>query len=113
MNTLNLPLLPLILGRVPAGLRQALSQEGVPFLDELPGPPAGRFLLYDSSAEPYRHTPLGQVGIDVQELAEGFPEDPFAALLDEQTATCHWQAEAWLVQEEVARVDKRRVRQSL
>ncbi|HEX5443530.1 MAG TPA: hypothetical protein VFW87_06865, partial [Pirellulales bacterium] len=46
---IRLPELPLLVADVPQALRVALSQEGVPCQDYVPGSRAGRFVLYDST----------------------------------------------------------------
>ena len=50
MNDQPLPLLPLVFGAVPKSLRQSLSQEGVPFVDQAVTPAGGRFVIFDSVA---------------------------------------------------------------
>lgn len=105
-----LPLLPLILDDAPRGLRQALAQEGIPFRDRRPGPPQGRFLLFDSRNGAYRPLAAGQVAIDVDTLRDGLQQDPFAALVDQRSDRFAWQIAGINVSEEIARVDKRQVR---
>jgi len=113
MAPYDLPLLPLILDDVPRGLRQALVQEGIAFRDRRPGPPEGRFVLFDSRSGTPRAVAAGQVALDVDSLRDGFEEDPFAALVDERAGRFRWQIGGFSVTEEVARVDKRAVRQRL
>ena len=109
----QLPLLPLLLAEVPAGLRQALAQEGVACQEHSAAPAAGRFVLYDSRRGACRLAVEGQVGIDVHALRAGFAKDPFELLLDEGAARQHWQIGPLSVSEEVARVDKPRLRGKL
>lgn len=113
MANKRLPLLPLILDRVPQGLRQALRQEGIPTQDRQPGPPTGRFLLFDSRTGAREPPPAGQVAIDVNTLRKSFDEDPFRALVDERSARQGWEVAGLMLTEQVARVDKRTVRRQL
>jgi len=106
----RLPLLPLILDDVPLGLRQALAQEGIPTAERRAGPPAGRFLLFDSRRAMREPPAAGQIGIDVSRLRQGFREDPFEALVDERSARSAWKIGGLTLAEEIARVDKRAVR---
>lgn len=111
----SLPLLPLVLDGVPATLARCLSQEGVSWVwnhEQLPGTPAGRFVLFDS----HRSRPrlqAGQVPIDIAGVRRASRRDPFALLDDQQAARRGWIVEGHLVSEEVARVDKRAVRQQV
>ena len=82
MANSRLPLLPLILDRVPPGLRQALAQEGIPVRDRLLGPPQARFLLFDSRTGRQDPPAAGQVALDVAPLRKLLPEDPFEALTE-------------------------------
>lgn len=110
--TAGLAELPLLVADVPQGLRQALSQEGVPWRDYVPGSRAGRFVLYDSS----RLTPRlcdGQVPIDVGVLSRGQSGNSFDALTDERAARIAWPIGRLTVEETVARVDRAAVRQQL
>ena len=109
----RLPLLPLILNDVPQGLRQALAQEGIPTAERRPGPPGGRFLLFDSRFGKREPPAAGQIGIDVNRLRQGFREDPFEALVDERSARFAWKIGGLALDEEIARVDKRAVRRRL
>lgn len=106
----TLPLLPLVLCRVPESLRNVLRQEGVPFVDRVPGAPAGRFVVFDSrfSARPALAT--GQTGIDVSGLRHQFEQDPFALLQNEELVCAQWQIGPVRVEQVVARIDKRAVR---
>ena len=124
MPTSKLPLLPLVLDRVPPGLRLALSQEGVPWVSRKTSAIAGRFVLYDSQtkngkkpAQPVAISP-GQTRIDIHELRAGEPVDPFMALTDDRAVRMAWDlAEHDLpettVSEEVSRYDKRAIRDRL
>lgn len=105
--------LPLVLENVPRGLRQALAQEGIPVVDRQPGPPAGRFLLFDSRAAAIRPPAAGQCAIDVAPLREAFECDPFVALVDQRTSCVAWQVAQFELVEEIARFDKRAVRRRL
>lgn len=108
-----LPLLPLVLGTVPPGLRSALAQEGISACDWAEGPPGGRFVLFDSlTAMPPELAP-GQELVDVAPLRAGSGPDPFVALLDRQAARQVWQLGPWRLSEEVARFDKRTLRRRL
>ena len=109
----KLPLLPLILAAVPAALKRALAQEGIPFQLETSGPPAGRFVLYDSARETRCAASSAQVMIDVRRLATEEREDPFEALDDEQSKRHSWRIGGLDVSEEVARVDKHALRRRI
>ena len=113
MANKRLPLLPLILDGAPQGLRHALSQEGVPTIDRRSGPPAGRFLLFDSRAGKRDPPGAGQIAVDADVLRGQFDEDPFLALLDERSSSFAWQSAGLTLTERVARVDKRAVRRQL
>ncbi len=109
----SLPLLPLVLGSVPPGLRMALAQEGVPTVEADRGLPGGKFFLFDSlTAEP-GELAQGQVPLDVAPLRAGPGPDPFVALVDRQSTRRWWQLGPWRVSEEVARFDKRQIRRRL
>jgi hypothetical protein len=105
--------LPLVLDRVPAGLRQALAQEGVPFVDRRAQGLQGRFVLYDSRSGPPSGLASGQIAIDVDGLRAGWRGDPFEELLDERSIRCVWRIADFDISEEIARVDKRAVRSHL
>lgn len=110
--TAGLAELPLLVADVPQGLRQALSQEGVPWRDHVPGSRTGRFILYDSS----RLTPRlreGQASIDVNGLTHGKSGHSFDALTDERAARIAWPIGRLTVEETVARVDRAAVRRQL
>lgn len=104
--------LPLLVADVPQALRQALSQEGVPWCDYVPGSRAGRFVLYDSTSLPPR-LGEGQTAIDVGLLCRGKPDNPFQTLADEGAARFAWRIGPLMVEETVARVDRAAVRQRL
>ena len=112
-----LPLLPLILDNVPPGLVRALAQQGIPFRRRAAAPrgcPAeGRFVLFDSHSGPYRPLAYGQVALDVHPLRSGWDQDPFQTLLDERSARHCWQIAGLTLTEEIARVDRRAVRQRI
>ncbi|MGD9127889.1 MAG: hypothetical protein PVH19_10980, partial [Planctomycetia bacterium] len=121
MPTSTLPHLPLVLDRVPQGLSLALSQEGVPWVSRRTSAIAGRFVLYDSQTVGTKKLPLlspGQTRIDIHELRGGEPIDPFDALVDDQAVQLAWNLDARglsdvAVSEEVARFDKRAIRDRL
>lgn len=107
----RLPLLPLLLDGVPPGLEQMLAQEGVPFRHRAEDPLAGRFVLFDSRRGPVRPAAGGQRVIDITSLRPGERTDPFDAMLDQHSARHQWQIAGLTVCEEIARVDRRAVRQ--
>ncbi|HVC98742.1 MAG TPA: hypothetical protein VND64_34075 [Pirellulales bacterium] len=109
----QLPLLPLVLGLVPDGLRRALAQAGVPCRDQHSAPTEGRFVLFDSRGAQNLVIADGQIAIDVDRLRASFDEDPFSALENELSCRCEWQIGRLRVQESVARVDKFRIRKRL
>ncbi len=109
----RLPLLPLILDRLPQGLRQALAQEGIPTAERRAGPPRGRILLFDSRAGRQEPPAAGQIAVDVARLRKGLREDPFEALVDDRSARFAWRVNGWTLSEEIARVDKRAVRRQV
>ncbi|MBX7167144.1 MAG: hypothetical protein K1X74_12515 [Pirellulales bacterium] len=104
-----LPLLPLVLDRVPDALPQVLAQEGIATVDAQSGHDLGRFVLYDSRAVSVPCCGNGQTPIDVDPLRAEFAEDPFAALCDENTVRGSWAVGGLELTEEIARVDKRLV----
>jgi hypothetical protein len=106
-------LLPLILDRVPAGLRHALAQEGLPFVDRHAKGSTGRFVLFDSRQGTCRNLAADQIAIDVDLLRRGEPSDPFEDLLDERSARLRWSIAGRDLAEEVSCVDKREVRRRL
>lgn len=120
----SLPLLPLVLDRVPRGLRLALSQEGIPWVSRNVAAIAGRFVLFDSQARKGKGqiapTALsaGQTPIDVDMLCDGERIDPFDAMIDNQAMRFEWNLSMGTlagptVSEEVARYDKRAIRARL
>ncbi len=106
----TLPLLPLVLCKVPDSLRNVLRQEGIPFVDRAPGAPAGRFVVFDSRFSPRPALAPGQTGIDASRLCREFEHDPFAMLQSRELACTQWQVGPVRVQELVACIDKRAVR---
>lgn len=120
-KTSTLPLLPLVLDRVPKGLRLALSQEGVPWVSRKASAVAGRFVLFDSKENGKngrvgpRVVATGQTSIDVDMLRDGEAVDPFEAILDDGAVRMVWKLTArgladTTVAEEVSRYDKRAIR---
>jgi len=109
----ELPLLPLLLDRVPPGLVQALGQEGIPFVHCAANPLAGRFVLFDSRLGPVPSLAPGQTALDIDRLRPAGKDDPLELLLDEQAARHDWKIDGLTVTEEIARVDHRAVRQRL
>ncbi|MBX7072766.1 MAG: hypothetical protein K1X71_06420 [Pirellulales bacterium] len=104
------PLLPLVLDRVPPGLRLALGQEGVPFVERRAGRIDGRFVLFDSRGPAPQGLVTGQQAIDVDGCRDGWRGDPLEDLLDERSGRLGWRIGGFQVSEEVARVDKRATR---
>ncbi len=113
MIDLSLPLLPLILDTVPLGLRQALAQQGVPSRDASARDADGRFVLFDSSRGSCRPLRPGQTAIDIDPIRQGHRRDPFDALVDEVAERQRWQIAGLSVAEEIARVDRRAVREKV
>jgi hypothetical protein len=113
MNDQSLPLLPLVLGRVPKSLRRSLAQEGVPFVDQAVTPAGGRFVIFDSAASTGAHALPGQTAIDLLALRRTWTCDLFAALEDETDVRRGWRLDSLAVSETVARHDKRAVRERL
>jgi hypothetical protein len=114
----QLPLLPLVLGSVPGSLRRALEQEGVPVTSwssesQTAGTMAGRFVLFDSCLGRCGPIDPRQTAIDIHLLRRGTESDPLAALDDTRSARRSWQVGDRWVSEEVARYDKRVIRQRL
>src|SRR5207249_2215905 len=104
---MTLPLLPLSIARLPAGLRQALSQEGVPCIDVADASFPTRFVLFDSRFAPSPKAAEGQRAVDLDFVRSQEGRDVFADLVDERSAQRAWHV-GWLdAIEEVARVDKR------
>lgn len=107
----HLPDLPLLLAEVPASLRRALAQEGVPTADYKSGR-AGKFVFFDSR----RFRPVlsdGQVGVDVDSLRSSRSRDPLETLADERAACHEWQIGRLAVREQVARVHHASVRRRI
>jgi polysaccharide deacetylase len=109
----DIPLLPLVLDDIPRGLRQALVQEGIPVRDRRPGPPEGRFVLFDSRTETRWALSPGQVAVDVDRLRKGWNEDPLEMLSDGASSRYEWEIDGLTLTEEIARVDKRHVRRKV
>jgi hypothetical protein len=115
----NLPLLPLLVWKVPPGLEMALAQEGVPWvrLENLDASTliAGRFVLFHGrmlAAARVRNRLLrGQRAIDVRGLrgADGL----CAAMIDTTARRAFWDVGAGTVEEHVARVDRGEARARL
>jgi peptidoglycan/xylan/chitin deacetylase (PgdA/CDA1 family) len=113
MDGTRLPLLPLILHHVPWAFRQVLLQEGIPYRMYGPGPPQGRFLIFDSRSQPSAIVAPGQVVLDLAEFRRQFSQDPLEALEDVGAERLGWQVGPWRLETEAARVNKRRVREEL
>jgi peptidoglycan/xylan/chitin deacetylase (PgdA/CDA1 family) len=105
-----LPLLPLTVSRVPLGLRQALGQEGVPFVDLGHAAFAVRFVLFDSRNENSPPLRPGQEAVDVDIIRRQVGRDLLDDLVDEAPARRCWAVGPLDAVEQVARVDKRSVR---
>ncbi len=109
---IRLPDLPLLVADVPQALRVALSQEGVPCQDYVPGSRAGRFVLYDST----RLRPRlgeGQRSFDVDELRRIVGGNVWQELADERAGRFAWQIGPLAVEEVVARADRAALRWQL
>lgn len=104
------PLLPFVLHRVPAGLRQALAQEGIAAVDHVPGSCQGRFVLYDSRSDRSLKVESGQTLIDIDRIRDRERRDPFDALVDHHAQQHAWRVADLTIHEEISRVDKRSVR---
>ncbi|MBN1590332.1 MAG: hypothetical protein JW888_12525, partial [Pirellulales bacterium] len=105
-----LPLLPLVLDDVPAGLGEMLVQEGVPFRSRRREPLAGRFVLFDSRRTFPEAASHGQTWIDVDRLRAEPDGDPFAKAADWRSARFEWHVDNFTLAEEIARVDRRALR---
>jgi hypothetical protein len=105
-----LPLLPLVLDGVGPGVRQALAQEGVPARNRIEGLPEGRFVLFDSQQAETPWLGAGQVAIDVDRFRRR-TLDPWQALTDLRSQPHRWTLAERTIVEEIARVDKRGVRE--
>lgn len=114
----ELPLLPLVLWKVPVGLEAMLQQQGVPFVRvDLPAPfafRAGRFVLFDSlassTASPRPLLSPGHEMIDIASLRARCSGDPFRTWLDTRPARMRWMLEGLVVRERICRVDKAAIR---
>jgi peptidoglycan/xylan/chitin deacetylase (PgdA/CDA1 family) len=113
--------LPLLLWKTPPGLELVLGQEGVPFETVKDPHPlsfrTGRFVLFDSrsgSASSLRGllTP-DHVAIDIDDLRNDEPVDPFVALVDHHSARGSWAIGPWTLSERVARYPKAWIRRRL
>lgn len=109
--TETLPLLPLILDRLPPGLPLALAQAGVPTVCRNSVRPTGRFVLFDSRATAAPVLEPGQLPVDIDPIRRAFREDPFVALSDVTAATHAWTIGRWELREDCARCDRRNVRE--
>jgi len=108
----SLPLLPLTLSRVPVGLRQALGQEGVPFVERARSNSAAKFVLFDSRLEKAPLLCAEQKAIDVDLVRRLARRDVLAELVDERPVRRAWQVGQLEAVEEVAHIDKRAVRRT-
>lgn len=105
------PLLPLLLDNVPPGLHQMLAQEGIAVRRRTAGLCEGRFVLSDSRrglSRPDR----GQTLIDVAPLCRGLAPEPLSAVVDQHARPHQWEFGGHRIQEEIACVDKRTVRET-
>ena len=109
----ELPLLPLVADGVPQGLLQTLAQAGVPVRQRTSGGEEGRFVLFDSRNGLAPSPGYGQITIDIDQFREPNEPDPFELLLNEETQLQQWDIAGWGVAEEVAKVDRRMVRQQI
>jgi len=108
----SLPLLPLVLDRVPPELVTVLAQEGVPWMRADDPWSQGRFVLFDSRLGPIRPLRFGQMAVDVRRLCAP-DDDPLEALRDESSTSKQWEI-GWLqLVERVARVDRREMRRRI
>jgi len=105
----SLPLLPLVLDKVPPELVTVLAQEGVPFVRATDPWGRGRFVLFDSRLGPIRPLRFGQMAIDLRRL-HGPEGDPLEALRDEGSARHRFEIGGLTLSEEIARVDRREQR---
>jgi hypothetical protein len=114
----DLPLLPLVLWKVPPALEAMLQQEGVPCAKiDLPAPfafRAGQFVLHDSASTPFDTLrPLlskGHRAVDIAPLRNLVRRDPFRDWLDTRPARLRWNIEGLVVRERACRVDKAAIR---
>lgn len=113
------PLLPLLLADVPHALAVMLAQEGVPTAPFQPGRTNGTFVLFDSRARhPHPQLALRQQAIDIDELRRtlargGHAPDPFAPIASAGTVRAAWQVGGRQASEEVAAVDRRKIREQI
>ncbi len=116
----NLPLLPLLLFRVPAGLEMMLAQEGVAFervdAEQAVRSMRGRFVVFDGdharSRAIGRRLGPNQIPIDISPLRRLGVGDPFKRMVDQRAIRKRWSFEGKVVHERVARSDKARARQA-
>ncbi len=109
----ELPLLPLVADGVPLGLLQTLAQAGVPVRQRTSGGEEGRFVLFDSRGGLTPSPGYGQIAIDIDRFRKPDEPDPFELLLNEETQLQQWDIAGWMVAEDVAKVDRRVVRQQI
>jgi peptidoglycan/xylan/chitin deacetylase (PgdA/CDA1 family) len=110
---MNIPLLPLMLADVPATLRQALEQEGVPCAEHRPGRPEGRFVLHTSSGAPPAGMSPQQRALSLDALLRPHELQWCEQLRSEHTACRQWAVGPFLAREQVAAVDKALLRRRL
>ena len=109
----GLPILPLLLDRVPRSLRQAIAQEGIPTLSFQQHPCGGRFVLWDSKGQRGPDAVRGQVLIDIDLLRRQEEGDPLERLIEKRSARVAWEIGEFQASEEVARIDRRALRRRL
>ena len=112
------PALPLLLLGTPSGLEQILMQEGVPFRviepNTSPATATGRFVLHDGRADAVRRRlTTGQVAIDIGELRDDEPIDPFRALVDTKAHRVGWDLGGVTLRERVTRFPKAEIRRRM
>jgi hypothetical protein len=110
--------LPLLLWKTPPGLELILAQEGVAFETVKDPHPlsfrAGRFVLFDSRIVPASSLSglltSDHVALDIDDLRRDEPVDPFAAVVNHQTARASWTVGPFAVSERVSRFSKAWIR---
>jgi hypothetical protein len=105
---MSLPLLPLIHADPSPTLRQALQQDGVPFVEG--GEGQGQFVVFDSARRAAPILRSGQRGIDLAALRRPPEVDPLEALADETSRRFRWRIGPFPASESIARYDKWRLR---
>lgn len=105
----SLPLLPLVLDKVPSELTTVLTQEGVPWVRADDPMARGRFVLFDSRLGTIRPLQFGQMAVDVRRLSRP-GDEPLAALRDEGSAPHRWEIGTLELVENLARTDRRELR---